>query len=359
MSGAVLGWDVGGANLKTARIEADQRSQPAVRECAFPLWRDPGRLSAMLADAVASLGNASAMAVTMTAELADCFATKRDGVRFVLNAFESAFPGAEIAVYGVDGHFRSVPQAWERPHDVAAANWRASATLVSRTFPDVLFIDTGSTTTDVIPIVDGRVTACGVSDPARLSSGELIYSGALRTPVSAIVQSVPLEGQECRVAAEYFAIAADVYIWLGRIDERDYTCETPDGRGRSRAEAGARIARVICADSETLSPEAMTTIATHVATAQAEQIERGIGQVLSRLGSAAPRVAVLAGTGAFLARGAAQNAGLTCVDLADHMGALASLAAPAVAVAYLLAEQRLIQRGWPTLGRVPTAVAGQ
>ena len=32
------------------------------------------------------------MAVTMTAELADCFATKREGVVFVLDAFRTAFP---------------------------------------------------------------------------------------------------------------------------------------------------------------------------------------------------------------------------------------------------------------------------
>ena len=187
------------------------------------------------------------MAVTMTAELADCFDTKREGVAFVLDAFRTAFPETLPWVYGVDGRFRSA----ERPG--AARSWSrrptgvASATLVARTFPDALFLDVGSTTTDVIPIVPGRVAARGQTDPGRLRTGELIYTGALRTPVCAIVRSVPLGNRRCRVAAEHFAIAADVHRWLRRIDDGGYTCETPDGRGpephRGRCTAGANGVR--------------------------------------------------------------------------------------------------------------------
>ena len=341
MTSAILGWDVGGANLKVARLEDARSSRPDIGEWALPLWREPGRLAPMLLGAADKMGPASAMAVTMTAELADCFATKRDGVGFVLDAFESSFPDVEIGVFGVDGRFRSVQRARDMPYDVAAANWMASATLVSRMFPDALFIDVGSTTTDVIPIVGGRVVSTGTTDPARLSTGELIYTGALRTPVCAVVSSVPLSAQGCRVAAEFFANTADVHLWLGRIQAEDYTCDTPDGRGRSRAEVGARLARVVCADSETLNPEAITRIARHVAQAQTDQIREAILQVMDRLGSACPRVAVLAGKGCFLAREAAEEAGLTCVDVADRWGASVSLVAPAVAVAYLFAEGRV------------------
>jgi probable H4MPT-linked C1 transfer pathway protein len=341
MNGAILGWDVGGANLKVARIEDARSQNPNIGEWPFPLWRHPDRLAAMLVGAADTMGPASAMAVTMTAELADCFATKRDGVRFVLDAFETTFPDVEIGVYGVDGRFRSVQTAREAPHDVAAANWMASATFVARMFSDALFIDVGSTTTDVIPIVNGRVVAKGTSDPARLASGELIYTGLLRTPVCAIVQSVPWLGQDCRVAAEFFANTADVYLWLGRIQQEDCTCDTADGRGLSRAEVGARLARVVCADAETSSADGITVIARHVAKAQCDHIRRGIVQVMERLGSACPRVAVLAGKGAFLARAAAEESGLSCFDAADSIGASASLVAPAVAVAYLFAEGRV------------------
>src|SRR6202140_2354322 len=155
MNGPILGWDVGGTNLKAARITQSHQLEPEVLQQAFPLWRESRRLPAVLVEAADRLGGARTMAITMTAELADCFATKREGVAFVLDAFRTAFPDLEPLVYGVDGRFRSVEAGGQQPHEVAAANWMASATLVARIFPDALFLDVGSTTTDVIPVVGG------------------------------------------------------------------------------------------------------------------------------------------------------------------------------------------------------------
>jgi (4-(4-[2-(gamma-L-glutamylamino)ethyl]phenoxymethyl)furan-2-yl)methanamine synthase len=341
VKGSILGWDVGGANIKAVLVGENRPSEAGVIERPFPLWRERERLPAALVEIAEYLDVARrlpTMAVTMTAELADCFASKREGVAFVLDAFHTAFPGAEFWVYGVDGRFRSAAEAKERPLEVAAANWRASATLAARVFPAALFIDVGSTTTDIIPIVAGHVAVEGTTDPARLQSGELVYTGALRTPICAIVRSVPFGGRRCRVAAEHFAVVADVQRWLDRIDEEGYACETPDGRGRSRAECGARIARMICADLEMLSSADITGIARHVARAQLDQIKSAIRQVMRRVGPACPRVAVLAGQGAFLARSAAEELGLTVHDLAGGIGTGAARAAPAAAVAYLLGE---------------------
>jgi probable H4MPT-linked C1 transfer pathway protein len=338
MRGAILGWDVGGANVKAARLEdGGGVSAAKVLECPFPIWRNRDALPGLLSETADRLGRARIMAVTMTAELADCFATKREGVLFVLDAFQAAFPGVERWIYGIDGRFRSDAAARQRPHQVAAANWRASAAFVARTFPDALLIDVGSTTTDVIPIVAGRVAARGRTDPARLRTGELVYTGALRTPVCAIVRAVPLRGRACRVAAEHFAVAADVHLWLAHIDETLYTCETADGRGRSRPEAAARLARMVCADMEMLRPDDITAIAEHVARAQVRQIASAIRQVLRRLGPGGPRFAVLAGQGTFLAQPAAAAAGLSTVDMAESAGSAVARAAPAAAVAYLLA----------------------
>ena len=336
LSDGILGWDVGGANIKLARLDDDGRC--AVVEQAFPLWREHERLPAVLASMAAPARLGAVMAVTMTAELADCFATKRDGVAFVVGSFEAAFPVSPLWIYGVDGRFRTAVEARERPLDVAAANWMAGAALVARSHRDALFIDVGSTTADVIPIVDGRVVAEGRTDTERLRTGELVYTGCLRTPLAAVVRLAPIGREMCPVAAEHFAIAADVYLWLGDIGEDEYTCETPDGRGRSREESAARLTRIVCADREMLDDEAVTAIAKHAARAQIRQIAAGVHQVIRRLGSAAPRVAVVAGSGAFIARRAARAAGLEARDLSDDIGIGAARAAPAAAVARLLAE---------------------
>jgi probable H4MPT-linked C1 transfer pathway protein len=338
MTTSIIGWDIGGANIKAARIAA-AHATPVMHERAFPLWREPGRLSSELIDVVRTLGSADTMAITMTAELADCFVNKREGVAAVLDAVGTAFPGVECWAYGTDGTFRSMNDARRHPYKIAAANWMAGATFVARTFPDALFVDVGSTTSDIIPIVGGRVVARGRTDSGRLRSGELVYTGALRTPVAAIVRTVPLRGRRCRVAAEYFAVSADVHRWLGRIGEDEYTCDTPDGRGRSRSESGARLARMVCADFDRLGQDRVTAIAKHVAEAQLRQIVSGLRQVMRRLGPRCPSVAVIAGLGKFLAGAAAEDIGLEVTDLADAMGADAARATPAAAVAYLLKER--------------------
>jgi probable H4MPT-linked C1 transfer pathway protein len=339
MHGPILGWDVGGANIKAARIEAAGEQRPAVLEQPFPLWRDPDRLPAVLTETSNRLGGSRAMAITMTAELADCFRTKREGVAFVLDAFRTAFPSVEPWIYGVDGRFRSGADARQQPLQVAAANWMASATFAARVFPHALFVDVGSTTTDLTPIVAGQVAARGHTDPDRLSTGELLYTGALRTPVCSIVRSVPLRGRRCGVAAEHFAIAADVHRWLGRIAENDYTCETPDGRGSGRLEAGARLARMVCADLDMLVDSDITAIAACVARAQVRRIAGGMRRVMGLMGIERPHVAVLAGQGTFIAQAAAEAVGLVPCDLARVLGPGAARAAPAAAVAYLLAEE--------------------
>jgi probable H4MPT-linked C1 transfer pathway protein len=116
------------------------------------------------------------------------------------------------------------------PLDFAASNWLAAALWIARQNPDCLYVDVGSTTTDILPIVGGQVCVSGRSDLDRLSSGELVYTGALRTNLAAMVQSIPVAGRICRVASEYFAISGDVHLVLGNINADDYTCATPDGR---------------------------------------------------------------------------------------------------------------------------------
>jgi uncharacterized hydantoinase/oxoprolinase family protein len=95
---------------------------------------------------------------------------------------------------------------------------------------------------------------------------------------------------------------------------------------------------MVCADSETIDVDDITAIAAHVAHTQSRQIAHAIRQVLRRRDSVAPRVAVVAGAGAFLARAAAEAAGLAVRDLGSELGAAAARAAPAAAVVHLLAE---------------------
>jgi uncharacterized hydantoinase/oxoprolinase family protein len=94
-----------------------------------------------------------------------------------------------------------------------------------------------------------------------LTHGELVYTGALRTDLPAIVRAVNIEGSKVRVSSERFAFTADVHLVLSNITESQYTCDTADGRGKTIDESRARIARLVCGDIESVTEDQMSSIA--------------------------------------------------------------------------------------------------
>jgi probable H4MPT-linked C1 transfer pathway protein len=340
----VIGWDIGGANTKVARVvlpgdwprsAQDSPMHAAVR--AYEIQRDPGALPDVLRALAQQVGAGSgdAHAVTMTAELSQFFRVKRDGVAFVLAAVSEAFPAAGVHVYTVHGEFLSPDAARAVPLAVAAANWAATARAVARLIPDAILVDIGTTTTDIIPIVGGVVRAVGWTDPARLASGELLYMGAVRTPVEAITHTVPFGDGDAGTSAEGFALTGDVHLWRGTLGAAAYTAPTPDGRPATRPYAGERLARVVCADRELIGVAALDRIADAVANAQIERTAVAITRVQARhpgIGTV-----VVTGAGDFIAAAAGARAGFRVRWLAGELGAAAAQAAPAAAVALLLA----------------------
>jgi (4-(4-[2-(gamma-L-glutamylamino)ethyl]phenoxymethyl)furan-2-yl)methanamine synthase len=334
----VLGWDIGGVNIKAARFESEGGGPSRPRAVSAPLemQRDSAALVPTLRRLAATLGSGPVThAVTMTAELSQAFRTKREGVGFVLDALAAAFPGEQVKIYGVDGRFLDPADAREVPLEVAAANWAATARFVGRQVADCLLMDIGTTSTDIIPIAAGEPAVLGWTDPERLLSGELVYTGALRTPVEAVARVVPLWGGLCPLAAEGFALIGDAYLWLGTLDARDYSTSPPDGRPPTREFAGERLARAVCADAEMLDEEAVGTIARALAEAQVSMLAHAIRRVHARHPRLA--IAVVTGLGDFIAAEAASRAGLQVMPLADRIGGAARTAA-AAAVAWLLAD---------------------
>jgi probable H4MPT-linked C1 transfer pathway protein len=279
------------------------------------------------------------MALTMTAELSDVFATRREGVLFVLDCMQAAFPGCQAYALSLAGEFTPLVEACVQPLDFAAANWLATASWIARTYPDCLLIDVGSTTTDIIPIIGGHVAAEGRTDLARLQAGELLYTGMLRTHLAAIVQAVPVHGQLCPVSSEYFAISGDAHLVHGDLAPEDYTCPTPDGRPATALAARARLARLVCADIEQLGDAQIDTIAAYICEQQLGQISRGMFQVLSRSGGRRDLEVIAVGLGAGLGEQAARRLGLAVSEGAARWEPEVSAVAPSWAVAQLLVER--------------------
>jgi (4-(4-[2-(gamma-L-glutamylamino)ethyl]phenoxymethyl)furan-2-yl)methanamine synthase len=320
---ATLAVDIGGANTKAAWLDGESLrtvSRP------FEVWRDREALAAVLREVAAEVaaGPADAVAITMTAELSDAFRTKREGVAFVLDAAQAALGDRPLSVLTTAGELVPVEAARARPWDVAAANWVATALAAAAAHPDALLVDVGSTTADIVPIVDGHVAAAGHNDLERLLAGELVYTGVLRTNLAAVAPRVPVRGGWCPVSSEYFAISADVHLVLGHLSADVYDCPTPDGRAATVELARERIARLVCSDVEQLAAEEVDAIAAFLHGEQLRQLEDAARRVERAVPREAPVVAV--GAGAFLGREVAARLGRAIAD-APVSGSAAALAA--------------------------------
>ena len=231
-----LALDIGGANLKAADGEGFAVSQP------FPLWENSRQLTDALRALISLVPRVDHIAVTMTGELADCFETKAQGVTFILNALSVAADGRHTRVYLTNGSLVTLQIAMKQPLLAAASNWHALANFAGRYVAAGvgLLVDVGSTTCDLIPLVDGQPVTIGKTDPNRMINGELIYTGVQRAPVCAVAQLVPWRGRKCPLAHENFATMWDAYLTLGDLPEEPTSVHTADRRPATKAAARDR-----------------------------------------------------------------------------------------------------------------------
>lgn len=328
MAVAVLGLDIGGANLKAAHSSGVALLQP------YALWKNPSSLAAALVQLIRELPPYEHIAVTMTGELCDCFESKRQGVSAILAAVETLAERSAIRIWCTQGRFLDLEGARAAALSVAAANWLALATFAGRFAPTgpALLIDIGSTTTDLVPLCDGQPVPRGRSDLERLHSRELIYTGVSRTPVCALLGAAG--------AAEFFATTKDVYLLLGNLPENNRDQDTADGRPATQAAAHARLARMLCADRDTCSRSKTQRLALRVRNRQLALLRRAVQRVAASL-PGPPATVITAGSGEFLADQLLRECSDLVVQrfsLAEAFGPMISKAACAFALAVLAAE---------------------
>jgi probable H4MPT-linked C1 transfer pathway protein len=315
-SSMILGLDIGGANTKAASADG------SIAESVYlPLWRD-----APLDKVLQRLSETDpeALGVVITGELADCYQSKAEGIAAIKAAVEEGF-GCPIYFWGVNGF------NWRDPGELAAANWSASAALVSKDLGDCLFVDMGSTTTDLIPIKAKPLAAS--TDYGRLAEGELVYTGMLRTSLGSLLRDARLDGRIVPLSPEFFAITADAYLVTGQISPKQYACETPDGFGKDRASALRRLARTVCADVEEIGEASVVAIAKQAIDLQLDILTRAIERQCSEHNM---KKVAAAGIGEKVIALASSRLGYGCICLSERYSNRISDIFPAYAVARLL-----------------------
>src|ERR1700728_4487740 len=288
---AVIGWDIGGAHLKAARAE-NGRIVAAV-QIACPLWLDASRLEEAFRAAQSKVGAAHAHAATMTGELSMAFPSRAEGVCALAARIASALAPARSSFYAGRAGFLPLDQVGAHVTDIASANWHASAALIARQTPEALFIDMGSTTTDLIPIVAGAVAARGYTDTERLATGELVYAGLVRSLVFASADRAPVAGAWTPLMNDDFANMADVHRIIGDLPNGADVQATTDGRDKSVASSRGRLARMVGRDAHEMDDAAWLRLAQWFAERQLRDVADAVMQVLSggRVAAEAPIVA--------------------------------------------------------------------
>jgi len=342
----IVGWDIGGAHLKAAWLNAEG-GVIAVYQEPCPLWLGLGKLEYALAKILAKLPHQLTLhAITMSGELVDLFSDRAEGVVKIITLTQRILEQQTLLVYaGQLGFISALQVAPEYIDKIASANWLASGTYAARQLHQGLLVDIGSTTTDILLFKNNQLDVLGYTDFQRLGSGELVYTGIVRTAVMAVTQSVHFADKDVGVMTEYFATMADVYRLTNELNERYDQSDTADGHAKTKQASTRRLARMIGCDVEDFPPAQWRQLAYTIREQQLCRIQLACEKQLLRSEYTINQQIIGAGVGRFLVQEIAHRLGIEYRDFNTLFTAPAQKTAmqiadcaPAVAVAYLAIE---------------------
>ena len=340
----IVGWDIGGAHVKAAVIKDGEIISVYQQPC--PLWKGLAELQQAVNTIMLELGGSNRHAITMTGELVDLFDNRDDGVKQIIKTMAELLPGSELLIFAGQQGFLECSQIEARHYSsIASANWLASALFAAQKVGNGLFVDCGSTTTDILLLNDGQVLAEGYTDYQRLLSQELIYTGIVRTAVMAVTQTALEQGKKIGLMAEYFATMADVYRVTGELNDAHDQTDTADGAEKTVLASARRLSRMIGCDFYPDELPRWQQFAENIRAQQMQQIQRGCETRLSQHELAQNSPLIGAGVGRFLVKRVALNLGRPYLDFSDLLPVVAigsdmtaADCAPAAAIAYLAEE---------------------
>ncbi|ADI29923.1 hydantoinase/oxoprolinase family protein [Methylotenera versatilis] len=317
----IIGWDVGGAHLKAAMLNAEGNLLRVLQvPCA--LWRGLNELEVAIDEVLSQFSTSAAIhAITMTGELVDLFANRQTGVNEISHVMHAKLAGAKLFYTGASdldfAGFVTIDEVNAHWQHIASANWLASAGFVAKQVGHALFIDIGSTTSDFVLIAEHQPVCLGLTDAARMQTEELVYTGVIRTPLMALTQKIQFEDTVTSVAAEYFAATADVYRLTDDLVGEDDMTDTADGKEKTVYASTKRLARMIGHDADDKPLDTWVALAQAFKQQQVSRLQEVATKHISRVKNNTKLSIIGAGAGSFIAREIAESMKLPYLDVAD------------------------------------------
>lgn len=311
---AVVGWDIGGAHIKVAQASSSDCVN-YVAQLACPLWLGVEQLQTTILQLHKEFEISIAKhAITMTGELVDHFNTRKEGVIKLIDQMSRYLHGQSICFFAGDKGLVAVEDAQRMHKEIASANWLASAKYITTKVSDALFIDIGSTTTDIIRIKDNKVVFDGYTDAERLYTQELVYCGVVRTPIFAICKSAPIHDKFIPVINEYFSATADIYRLTEELPKHADLGETADGRNKDELGSAVRLARIFGHDANEHDLCMWRQVAEYVREQQLQMIIKACRKQLSKPVQPLSVPIIGAGVGRFLVKEVANRLNRQYID---------------------------------------------
>ena len=344
MNNRIIGWDVGGAHLKAALIDANG-DLVNVMQMPCALWRGLPELESAIDLILNTFKLQPALhAITMTGELVDLFPSRQAGVQAISRTMEAKLIGSKRFYAGQSSTnmskptfvaFDEVERHWQT---IASANWLASATYIGlqlkklKSYKHSLLIDIGSTTSDFVLSKNLQPACLGFTDAARMQTEELVYTGVIRTPLMALAQKIKFKNSMTSVAAEYFATTADIYRLTSDLQMTDDMADTADGQDKSELASARRIARMIGHDVEDAALVDWIELAYAFKSEQLMRLSAVASMHISRMKNSHQTSEILmigAGAGCFLVKEIASLMNIQYVDVVQLIGENLAHVAPA------------------------------
>jgi len=209
----------------------------------------------------------------MSGEMCDIFLNRKKGVKEILSLFSKRSFGNYI--YTSNNGIIPI-QKFEDFRFVASMNWHIIASYIKSIGKNIIAIDLGSTTTDIILIKNNKCINIRTDDCSGLKSSELLYTGILRTPTFSVTKYINYNNQKYHLIPEFYSTMGDIYRLLGVISLRDDYSDTADGRSKSTINTLIRISRSFGIDYDKNDKELIINISKKIMSEHLDQISYNI-----------------------------------------------------------------------------------